>query len=193
VAALGQLHDLARRGHASGRLKSTRPIEFAVERPEEAAGMFDVLTYEKGASVLRMLEQYLGAEAFREGIRLYLRRHAYGNAETTDLWDAIEDATRQPARALMDTWIFQPGYPLMSVEKQGKGIRLSQRIFRYLQDGSDRGAQVAYADLSARRHAIGCRHQDIFIDGARAHHRCRGRSGVGRRQRRRPRFLSGAI
>ncbi|MGH7853563.1 MAG: M1 family metallopeptidase [Candidatus Binatia bacterium] len=118
-------------------LKSTRPIEFPVERPEEAAGMFDVLTYEKGASVLRMLEQYLGAEAFRDGIRLYLRRHAYGNAETTDLWDALEDSTKQPARALMDTWIFQPGYPVISVEKHGKNIRLTQRIFRYLDDGSD--------------------------------------------------------
>jgi puromycin-sensitive aminopeptidase len=118
-------------------LKSTRPIEFPVERPEEAAGMFDVLTYEKGASVLRMLEQYLGDDAFRDGIRLYLRRHAYGNAETTDLWDALEDSTKQPARALMDTWIFQPGYPLISAEKQGKTIRLTQQIFRYLQDGSD--------------------------------------------------------
>jgi puromycin-sensitive aminopeptidase len=118
-------------------LKSTRPIEFPVERPEEAAGMFDVLTYEKGASVLRMLEQYLGAEAFRDGIRVYLRRHTYGNAETTDLWDALEDSTKQPARALMDTWIFQPGYPVISVEKQGKSIRLTQQIFRYLQDSSD--------------------------------------------------------
>lgn len=118
-------------------LKSTRPIEFPVERPEEAAGMFDVLTYEKGASVLRMLEQYLGPEAFRDGIRVYLRRHAYGNAETTDLWDALEDSTEQPARSLMDTWIFQPGYPVISVEKQGKSIRLTQQIFRYLQDGSD--------------------------------------------------------
>ena len=118
-------------------LKSTRPIEFPVERPEEAAGMFDVLTYEKGASVLRMLEQYLGDDAFRDGIRLYLRRHAYGNAETTDLWDALEESTRQPARALMDTWIFQPGYPVISVEKQGKSIRLTQRIFRYLEDSSD--------------------------------------------------------
>jgi puromycin-sensitive aminopeptidase len=118
-------------------LKSTRPIEFPVERPEEAAGMFDVLTYEKGASVLRMLEQYLGDEAFRDGIRLYLRRHMYGNAETTDLWDALEESTQQPARSLMDTWIFQPGYPVISVEKQGKSIRLTQQIFRYLQDGSD--------------------------------------------------------
>ncbi|HVO92430.1 MAG TPA: M1 family metallopeptidase, partial [Terriglobales bacterium] len=118
-------------------LKSTRPIEFPVERPEEAAGMFDVLTYEKGASVLRMLEQYLGAEAFRDGIRLYLKRHAYANAETTDLWDAIEESTRQPVRALMDSWIFQAGYPLIGVEKTPDGLRFSQRIFRYLQDGSD--------------------------------------------------------
>ncbi|MBM2803998.1 MAG: putative aminopeptidase [Deltaproteobacteria bacterium] len=118
-------------------LKSTRPIEFPVEKPEEAAGMFDVLTYEKGASVLRMLEQYLGAEAFRDGIRLYLQRHQYDNAETTDLWDALEDSTQQPVRALMDTWIFQPGYPLTSVAKEGKTLVLSQQIFRYIQDGTD--------------------------------------------------------
>jgi puromycin-sensitive aminopeptidase len=116
-------------------LKSTRPIEFPVEKPEEAAGMFDVLTYEKGASVLRMLEQYLGADKFRDGIRLYLRRHEYANAETTDLWDALEESTHEPARALMDSWIFQAGYPLISVEKSGRSLILSQRLFRYLQDG----------------------------------------------------------
>ena len=116
-------------------LESTRPIEFPVEKPEEAAGMFDVLTYEKGASVLRMLEQYLGAEAFRDGIRLYLQRHAYANAETTDLWDALEDSTGQPVRALMDTWIFQAGYPLIHVKKEAGGLVLSQRMFRYLEDG----------------------------------------------------------
>ena len=52
--------------------------------------MFDVLTYEKGAAVLRMLEQYLGAEEFRNGIRLYLKKHEYANTETSDLWDALE-------------------------------------------------------------------------------------------------------
>jgi puromycin-sensitive aminopeptidase len=118
-------------------LKSTRAIEFPVEKPEEAAGMFDVLTYEKGASVLRMLEQFLGAEAFRDGIRLYLERHRYGNAETTDLWDALEDSTAQPVRALMDSWIFQAGFPLIGVERASRGVRLSQAIFRYLQDGLD--------------------------------------------------------
>ncbi len=118
-------------------LKSTRPIEFPVEKPEDAAGMFDVLTYEKGASVLRMLEQYLEPHAFRDGIRVYLRRHEYANAETTDLWDALEDSSHQPVRALMDSWIFQPGYPLISVERDAGGLILSQRIFRYLQDGTD--------------------------------------------------------
>ena len=116
-------------------LKSTRPIEYPVEKPEEAAGMFDVLTYEKGASVLRMLEQYLGAEAFRDGIRLYLKRHAYANAETTDLWDALEDSSAQPVRALMDSWIFQPGYPLIKVERDGRNLVITQRLFRYLPDG----------------------------------------------------------
>jgi puromycin-sensitive aminopeptidase len=117
-------------------LKSTRPIEFPVEKPEEAAGMFDVLTYEKGASVLRMLEQYLGPDAFRDGIRLYLRRHAYDNAETTELWDALEESTGQPVRALMDSWIFQAGYPLIRAERNGGGVILSQQLFRYLGDGA---------------------------------------------------------
>jgi puromycin-sensitive aminopeptidase len=58
------------------------------------------------------------------------------NAETTDLWDALEKSTEQPVRTLMDSWIFQPGYPLITVEKHGRGVRLTQQIFRYLQDGS---------------------------------------------------------
>ncbi|MGH7833012.1 MAG: M1 family metallopeptidase [Candidatus Binatia bacterium] len=115
-------------------LKSTRPIEFTVERPEQAAAMFDVLTYEKGASVLRMLEQYLGAELFRQGISLYLRRHEYGNTETADLWNSIESASQKPVGEIMDTWIFQAGYPLITVERRGGGIAVSQQIFRYLGD-----------------------------------------------------------
>lgn len=118
-------------------LHSTRPIEFPVQRPEDAAGMFDVLTYQKGAAVLRMLEQYLGAETFRAGIALYLRRHEFDNTETTDLWDAIEEASHQPTRALMDSWVFQPGYPLVSIRTEGNDIVISQQIFRYLQDDND--------------------------------------------------------
>jgi len=113
-------------------LEATRPVEIAVARPEEADAMFDVLTYQKGSAVVRMLEQYLGAEAFREGLRLYMQRHAYGNTETTDLWDAIEEASGEPARSIMDSWIYQGGYPLVTATPIGADrVRLSQSRFRY--------------------------------------------------------------
>ncbi|MEX2658729.1 MAG: M1 family metallopeptidase [Acidimicrobiales bacterium] len=112
-------------------LESTRPIEFPVASPEDAEGMFDVLTYQKGASVLRMLEQYLGTDRFRDGIRLYLSARAYGNAETTDLWDAIEEATGDPVRRIMDSWIFQGGYPLIGVSAAGDKVTLTQQRFRF--------------------------------------------------------------
>ncbi|MBI2709663.1 MAG: M1 family metallopeptidase, partial [Actinobacteria bacterium] len=112
-------------------LSSTRPIEFEVVSPRDAEGMFDVLTYEKGAAVVRMLEQYLGEERFRDGIRRYMATHQLGNTETTDLWDAIEAATGEPARRLMDSWIFQGGHPVVSVERASAGtIRLRQGIAR---------------------------------------------------------------
>ncbi|MEO6121157.1 MAG: M1 family metallopeptidase [Acidimicrobiales bacterium] len=121
-------------------LSSTRPIEFPVHRPEEAEGMFDVLTYQKGASVLRMLERYVGAEPFRSGIAGYIAEHSYSNTETSDLWDAVEKATGEPARAIMDSWINQGGYPLVSAEWADDTGRLqvSQRRFRYLPDLPDR-------------------------------------------------------
>lgn len=95
-------------------LHSTRPIEYEVVAPTEMRGMFDMLTYEKGGSVLRMLEQYLGADVFRDGIRLYLKRHSYANTVTTDLWDALEEVSGQPVRDMMNTWILQGGHPLVT-------------------------------------------------------------------------------
>jgi puromycin-sensitive aminopeptidase len=117
-------------------LATTRPIEFPVHSPSDAEGMFDVLTYQKGSAVVRMLEQYLGEDAFRDGIRRYLQTHQFGNTETGDLWDALEAETGEPVRAMMDSWIFQGGFPLVSVARTGSGdIELTQQPFRYLADG----------------------------------------------------------
>ncbi len=125
-------------------LQATRPIEYPVRAPKDADAMFDVLTYEKGASVLRMLEQHIGPNVFREGVRRYLQRHLYGNADTKDLWIALGDAARQDIPALMDGWIFQEGYPLIKVTKEGTTLRLSQERFTYLpfavRAGSSRAA-----------------------------------------------------
>lgn len=114
-------------------LASTRPIEYPVRAPKDADAMFDILTYEKGASVLRMLEQYIGPTVFRDGVRQYLRAHAYGNADTKDLWTALGTVARQPVPELMDGWIFQPGFPLVTADVQGTHLRLSQQRFTYLQ------------------------------------------------------------
>ncbi len=109
-------------------LHATRPVEFHVGRPEEAQGMFDVLTYQKGGSVLRMLEQFLGPDVFREGINDYLTTHSYGNTETSDLWDALERSSGRAVRTIMDTWINQGGYPLVRVGDDGS---LTQAPFSY--------------------------------------------------------------
>jgi puromycin-sensitive aminopeptidase len=113
-------------------LATTRPIEFPVVSPADAEGMFDVLTYEKGGSILRMLEMYLGPDRFRDGVRRYLRTHSFANAETTDLWDAIEEETGEPVRETMDGWIFRGGYPVVVASLDGTELSLRQEHFRYL-------------------------------------------------------------
>jgi puromycin-sensitive aminopeptidase len=116
-------------------LHSTRPIEIPVRRPDEAEAMFDVLTYQKGASVLRMIEQHVGADRFRDGVRRYLQAHLFANTETSDLWDAIgaavDDASILP---MMDSWVFRAGVPLVEVSRQDGAVTLSQRRFQ-LSDG----------------------------------------------------------
>ena len=113
-------------------LASTRTVEYPVEAPADCDGMFDVLTYQKGGSLLRMLEQYLTPERFQLGVSHYLSKHEYSNTETSDLWDAIEEANDgTPVRQLMDSWIWQAGYPLVSARQDGGDLVLSQQRFAY--------------------------------------------------------------
>ncbi len=121
-------------------LAETRPIEYPVVSPADAEGMYDLLTYEKGAAVVRMLEQYLTPTVFRDGVRYYLASHAYGSTETTDLWDDLEHVSNQPVRRIMDSWIFQGGHPLVSIDLvDDTRVHLRQRRFRY--DGVESGEQ----------------------------------------------------
>ena len=137
-------------------LTSTRPIEYPVVSPSDAEGMFDILTYEKGAAVVRMLEQYLGEDEFRDGIRHYLRTHAYANTETTELWDALEEASGEPVRRIMDSWIFQGGFPLISVDlvDDGGTLRLTQHRFGYAGDLGEGDDAPAPADDETTRWSV---------------------------------------
>jgi puromycin-sensitive aminopeptidase len=110
-------------------LRSTHPIRAEVRNVAEAGEAFDLITYEKGGAVLRMIEAYLGEERFRDGIRLYMRRHATANAVADDLWGALADASREPVVELANAWIRQPGHPVVRVERSGRTLGLVQRRF----------------------------------------------------------------
>ena len=96
-------------------LASTRSIHWPVSKPAEINEVFDAIAYEKGAAVLRMIESYVGAETFRQGVNAYLQKHAYGNATSADFWTAIAAASGKPVNRIMPTFVNQPGAPLLDV------------------------------------------------------------------------------
>lgn len=120
-------------------LQSTHSIYSPVETPAEATELFDVITYEKGCAVLRMLESFLGEEAFRAGLRTYMKEFYESNAAGADLWQHLQQASNHPVTDIMESWIKQPGYPVVSFSLQEDGqIRLSQQRF-LLKQSNDEG------------------------------------------------------
>jgi aminopeptidase N len=114
--------------------KTTHPIQTPIETEEQAAAAFDAITYMKGQAFLRMLEAYLGEDAFRKGIRAYMARHQYSNTTSADLWAALEKASGKPVEKLASDWTLQPGFPLIKVEQvceEGRRkVTLSQEQYR---------------------------------------------------------------
>jgi puromycin-sensitive aminopeptidase len=116
-------------------LPTTHSIWAPVKTPSEAIEMFDVITYQKGCAVMRMLENFLGEQRFMAGLRTYMKAFAFSNAAGGDLWRQLETASGQPVGALMRSWVEQPGFPIItfSTEESGPGgptaLRLEQRRF----------------------------------------------------------------
>ena len=125
-------------------LKNSHPIEQEVANPAEVSQLFDAISYSKGGSVLRMLEQFLTPSVFRIGLNVYLNRHSYQNARTTDLWTALEEASGQPVNTIMGSWTGQTGYPVLDVaaSPSDDGLALEIRQERFVYDsilGDDAG------------------------------------------------------
>ena len=116
---------------AMGRdcLKNTHPIQVPVESPDEIEQIFDQISYGKGASILRMIEAYIGEDAFQKGIRQYLSNHAYSNATGNELWNTLEKCSNKPVQKIMSGWIQQPGYPMLTVEVRDGKLVLHQERF----------------------------------------------------------------
>jgi puromycin-sensitive aminopeptidase len=110
-------------------LANTHPIYAPVRSVAEATENFDLITYEKGAAVVRMIEHYLGADAFRAGVRRYMERHREGNTVAADLWRALEEASGKEVARVAKAWITQPGFPLVSVDAGAKGVTVRQERF----------------------------------------------------------------
>ncbi len=110
-------------------LATTHPIEVEVHHPNEIGEIFDAVSYSKGATVIRMLAEYLGEKDFRDGLRLYLKKHSYKNASTIHLWEAFEKVSKKPVRKMMAVWTGTSGYPLVSVTRKDNSVTLSQTRF----------------------------------------------------------------
>ncbi len=116
-------------------LKNSHPIHQEVANPDEIGQLFDAISYSKGGSVLRMLEDFLGADQFQQGLHDYLTKHSYANAETGDLWAALAAASGEPVSEMMDSWLNQTGYPYLDANvgrgDTGAEVSVQQRRFVY--------------------------------------------------------------
>jgi len=114
-------------------LANTRPIHQAAETPGQILELFDGIAYGKAASVLRMLEAYLGEQTFRAGVNAYLQQHQYANATAGDFWDAQAITSKKPVDQIMPTFVKQAGVPIINVKAQCSGnsttVTLDQRRF----------------------------------------------------------------
>jgi len=116
-------------------LRSSHPIEVPVYKAQEVNEIFDHISYYKGASVIRMLANYLSVESFQKGLAVYLNKFKYRNAVTVDLWEALENESGKPVAATMSSWTKQTGYPLLSVSSvDSSTVKITQQ--RFLSDGS---------------------------------------------------------
>ncbi len=110
-------------------LENTHPINVKINHPDEIRTIFDNISYEKGASILFMLMQYIGEEKFRDGLRIYLKKHAYSNTVSDDLWRAWEEVAHKPITQFMHTWTTTAGYPLLKVSANEDHVHISQERF----------------------------------------------------------------
>ena len=190
VAALDDLRRVARRRHGRGRAPVHAADRVRGARPARTARRCSTSSPTRRApSVLRMLEQYLGPEVFREGVRATSTDHRFANAETDRSLEGAGHAAGQPIPEVMDGWIFRPGYPLVTVEADGAGLRLSAAPLHVSRRGARGAGSWRHPHPAARGGEEGRSGQAPAArrrgdDGGAA-----GAARLGRRQRRRPWLL----
>lgn len=111
-------------------IDGVQPVQIDIHHPDEIGTLFDgAIVYAKGGRLLRMIRQYIGDDAFRAGLKDYFAKHAYSNTIGNDLWNALERASGKQVTNIMNTWISQPGYPVVSLKRSDDQLLLSQQQF----------------------------------------------------------------
>lgn len=110
-------------------LSTTHPIAVPVQTANEIEEIFDDISYGKGGSVLRMIEGYIGGEAFRKGVSAYLQKFAFKNAIAEDLWETLEQHSGLPVKDILVSWVTKPGFPLLTASRKKSSIHLIQQLF----------------------------------------------------------------
>ncbi|KAL1861140.1 Aminopeptidase 2 mitochondrial [Paecilomyces lecythidis] len=119
-------------------LRSSHPIEVPVKRADEINQIFDAISYSKGSSVLRMISKYMGEDTFIQGVRDYIKKHAYGNTQTGDLWAALAKASGKPVESVMDIWTKNVGFPVVTVSENPSKSTINVKQNRFLRTGDVR-------------------------------------------------------
>ena len=113
-------------------LENSHPIVQAVNNPSEINQLFDAISYSKGASIIRMLETYVGEDKFRDGLRQYMQLYKYSNAEGNNLWECIQEASETEIIPMMESWTKQTGYPVINITWESDSrLSLNQERFLY--------------------------------------------------------------
>jgi len=116
-------------------VRSSHPIEVAVRDAMDVNQIFDKISYLKGCSIIRMLASHLGTKTFFKGIAIYLKKHAYGNATTEDLWSALSEASGLDVNSFMATWIEKIGFPVVTVTENKEASDITVKQSRFLSTG----------------------------------------------------------
>ncbi|XP_068650425.1 aminopeptidase M1 [Aristolochia californica] len=136
-------------------LAESHPIEVEVNHAREIDEIFDAISYRKGASVIRMLQNYLGPESFQRSLASYIKKYASSNAKTEDLWAVLEEESGEPVKMIMSSWTKQKGYPVVYVKMKEAKLEFEQSHF--LSSGHDGDGQwivpitVCFGSYSTRK------------------------------------------
>jgi aminopeptidase N len=124
-----QAMSIFEQGKEADSVPSTHPVVQRVDTADQAAQSFDEITYDKGAAIITMMNAYAGRDKFREGVRRYMRAHAFGNTVDTDLWRLVEQTVGQPIVAIERDFTREDGLPLVRASGTAQGVRLVQTRF----------------------------------------------------------------